>query len=292
MPDKAPPAAPAPRDEKRAPTPSAPGPGQAPDSGEPSRNGGAGEAASSRESTSSREPAAAREPAADQHPSSPTHPGVALAPPDVVPESDVRLHSPSAATPPPAQDTGENLGELPWAYGDGRLVALVRDPVTLFVYWDLSQQQIEQAFEELGPSRAVLRLWNPRQSNELVRETDVRLDARAWYVRELPAGTELRAELWAVGERGSRLLRAARPVRLPPQLPSDQLEAFYLRLELDQPLPRDGVAGSRALSVAPGAPSGWERRMEQRHQGVNRSSSRMPWSATNVRGPDDEEDTQ
>lgn len=235
--------------------------------------------------------AGAAAPAADQHLSEPTHPGVPLAPPDIAPESDVRLHSPAAARPPPHKETGENIGELPWAYGDGRLVALVRDPVTLFVYWDLSQQQIDQGFHDLGPSRAMLRLWNARKANDLVRETDVRLDARAWYVRELPAGTEVRAELWAVGERGSRRLRAARPVRLPPELPSEQLEAFYLRLDLGQPLPRDGVASARALSVVGGAPAAWDRRDQPRHQGVNRSSSRMPWSAIHVPDPkaDDED---
>src|SRR3954464_1557272 len=160
----------------------------------------------------------------DQHPGEPVLPGIALAPPGIVPESDVRVHTPAAAAP--QRDHGhvnEGLGELPWAYGDARLVGLVRDPTTLFVYWDFSQQQIEQAFAGLGPARAVLKLWNARSGNgDLARETDVFLESRGWYVRDLPAGAELRAELWAVGERGARLIRAARPVRLPPAAPSEQ----------------------------------------------------------------------
>jgi hypothetical protein len=202
-----------------------------------------------------------------------------------VPESDVRVHTPAAAAPPhEVPSDSEGLGTLPFAYGDGRLVALIRDPTTVFVYWDLSQHQIDQAFAGLGHAGAVLKLWNARsQDGELVRQTDVHLEARGWYVRELPTGAELRAELWAFGDRGQRLLRAARPVRLPPGQPSDQLEAFYVRLELSAPLPRDGVAGARALEFVAGPPPDWERRAQARHTGVNRSSSRMPWSGEGIR---------
>jgi uncharacterized protein DUF4912 len=227
----------------------------------------------------------------DQHPGEPVHPGVPLAPPGIVPESDVRVHTPAAAAP--QRDHGhvnEGLGELPWAYGDARLVGLVRDPTTLFVYWDFSQQQIEQAFAGLGPARAVLKLWNTRTGNgDLVRETDVFLESRGWYVRDLPAGAELRGELWAVGERGARLIRAARPVRLPPAAPSDQLEAFYLRIPLDQSI-SSGIPGGRPLNYGGAAPAGWERRLQPRSfsgssfGGPYGSSpgGKVPWTPTHL----------
>src|SRR6266481_5100325 len=53
------------------------------------------------------------------HHEAPVHPGVPLAPPGIVPESDVRTHSPSAAMPPREHGFVEELGELPWTYGDG-----------------------------------------------------------------------------------------------------------------------------------------------------------------------------
>ncbi|HYY53077.1 MAG TPA: DUF4912 domain-containing protein [Myxococcales bacterium] len=225
------------------------------------------------------------------HRGEPSHPGVPLAPPGIVPESDVRVHTPAAAAPQPEHGhVNEGLGELPWAYGDARLVGLIRDPSTLFVYWDFSFQQIEQAFMGLGPARAVLKLWNGRNgSGELVRETEVHLDARGWYVRDLPAGVELRPELWAVGERGARLMRAARPIRLPPSIPSDQLETFYLRLVLDQSI-ATGISAGRALNYGGAAPAGWERRLQPRpfsgsSVGGPFGSSpggKLPWSATHV----------
>ena len=154
-----------------------------------------------------------------------------LSPPGIVPESDVRTHSPAAAFPPKEHGFVEELGELPWSYGDGRLVVLIRDPQTIYVYWDLSQQQIEQAFGGLGSARASLKLWNVR-GNELIREAEVHLDARGWYVRELPSALELRVELWALGERGMRLIRSARPVKLPAAAESDEMYALYARLDL------------------------------------------------------------
>src|SRR5438105_12613402 len=115
----------------------------------------------------------------------PAHPGMPLSPPGIVPESDVRVHSPAAAQPHHHQGPfEERLGELPWAYGDGKLVTLLRDPRTIFVYWDLSQQQIEQGFQGLGAAKAMLKLWNSPSGGEFVRELEVHLEARGWYVRE------------------------------------------------------------------------------------------------------------
>ncbi|MCA1826992.1 MAG: DUF4912 domain-containing protein [Myxococcales bacterium] len=220
----------------------------------------------------------------DQHLGEPRHPGVPLAPPGIAPESDVRVHSPASAAPQPSHGhVNEGLGELPWTYGDGRLVSLIRDPNTLYVYWDFSQQQIDQAFHGLGAARAVLKMWSTR--GELTRETEVHLEARGWYLRELPAGIELRAELWAVGEKGARMLRAARPVKLPPAAPSDQLDAFYLKLPLDQPLRDGGLTGGRSLNYGGAAPAGWERRLQPRgfdgssfFGGGGSASGKPPWS--------------
>ena len=72
----------------------------------------------------------------------------------------------------------EELGELPWSYGDGRMVTLLRDPRTIYVYWDLSQGQVDQAFAGLGEARAELRLWSSGQGAELLREIEVQLEAR------------------------------------------------------------------------------------------------------------------
>jgi hypothetical protein len=239
----------------------------------------------------------AGQPPEKEHEGKPTHPGVPLAPPGIAPESDVRLHTPSSAAPQPAHGLVEGLGELPQSYGDGRLVALVRDPSTLWVYWDFSAQQLEQAFAGLGQARALLKIWNTRSAGaDLVRDEEVHLEVRGWYVRNLPPGTELRVELWAVGEKGARMLRSGRPVRLPPAAQSDQLEAFYVEVPLDQSL-REVRASSRPLQYGGSAPPEWDRRLQPRapelpsSHGPHSSShaqlptspgQRLPWSLTHV----------
>jgi hypothetical protein len=189
----------------------------------------------------------------------PSHPRSPLAPTGIAPESDVRTHSPGAASPHGEHPYGqsEGLGELPEGYADGRLVCLVRDPTCAFVYWDLSRSQIESAFGGLGRSRAALKLQSLK--GELLREVEVHLPARGWYLRELAPGSEFRVELWALGESGTRLLRTARAVRLPPAGPSDQLDDHYLHLPMDRPLPGVPLIGGRPRLRAQPAPlPGWD----------------------------------
>ena len=179
---------------------------------------------------------------------SPARPGVPLAPTGIAAESDVRTHSPGAAAAPdnPEEPPGweEHLGLLPLRYGDDRLVCLPRDPHCAFVYWDLSAQLVAQAFDGLLPARAVLKLF--QLSGQLLREVVIDLGMRGYYLRELPAGAEFRVELWASGPNGARLLRSARPVWLPPAIPSDLLDETYLTIPLQSPLSASNLAGGRA----------------------------------------------
>ena len=206
----------------------------------------------------------------------PSHPGVSLSPPGIVPESDVRTHSPAAANPArPRLPFEEDLGELPWGYDDGRLGCLIRDPTTLYVYWDLSRQHIEQAFGGLGSAQALLKLCALR--GEPVREVPIHLDARGWYLRDLQPGSELRLELWALGEQGARLLRSGRPVRLPQAAPSGVRDELYAVLLVGLPLPRDGqISGGSPLDwKAGGEPPLWERRSGSRDFAGSRGSGAM-----------------
>ena len=176
----------------------------------------------------------------------PARPGVPLAPAGIPPESDVRTHSPGAANPNDANEPAgwqENLGWLPLGYGDDRLVCMPRDPTCAYVYWDLSAQLIAQAFEGLLPARALLKLIH--LSGQLMREVEIDLGMRGFYLRELPPGAEFRVELWAAGERGARLLKTARPVWLPPAEPSTLLDEQYLHIWIDAPLSATHFAAGR-----------------------------------------------
>ena len=134
------------------------------------------------------------------HKEHPTHPGVPLAPPGIVPESDVRTHSPAAAVPPREHGLSR-LGELPGRTATDGSCRCRHS--TVYVYWD-PQRQINGR-GGLGSARASLRIFNA--SRDLVRTVEVHLEKRGWYVRELPRP---RAAGRAVDRaRSARLLRAA-----------------------------------------------------------------------------------
>ena len=81
----------------------------------------------------------------------------------------------------------------------------------------------------------------------------------------------------------------ARPA--PARGPSDQLEAFYLRIPLDQSI-IGGISGGRPLNYGGAAPAGWERRLQPRAfsgssvGGPYGSSpgNKLPWSMTYLKG--------
>ena len=52
--------------------------------------------------------------------------------------------------PPAAIDAGE----LPWGYGENRITAIVRDPDSAYVYWEITDEGIAGARKRLGPAGA------------------------------------------------------------------------------------------------------------------------------------------
>ncbi|MGH7439164.1 MAG: DUF4912 domain-containing protein [Polyangiaceae bacterium] len=55
---------------------------------------------------------------------------------------------------PVAGDTDIDQGDLPWSYGEDRVTALVIDPDSAYVYWELTDEALGGARARLGPSGA------------------------------------------------------------------------------------------------------------------------------------------
>jgi hypothetical protein len=169
----------------------------------------------------------------------------------------------------------EGLGELPWTYGDDLLVALPRDPRTLFVYWDQSRATVDAAFDGLPGPRVQLWVFARGAGWERVRVVDVSLEARGWYVHDLEPGRAYRAELHVLGTDGQDRLLPGESVitALPPQGPSPVVDDRFATLPWGVPLPKlmgPGVPGgpfseeARALLARL---SGWDRFGHSRGEG-------------------------
>jgi hypothetical protein len=166
---------------------------------------------------------------------------------------------------PPLHDEG--LGELPWTYGDDLLVAMPRDPRTLFVYWDQARASVDAAFAGVPGAKVQLWVFARGTQWERVRVVEVALEARGWYLHDLEPGRAYRAELHVVGNDGQdRLLPGESiPTALPPQGPSPVVDDRFATLPWGVPLPKlmgPGVPGgpfseeARALLARL---SGWSR---------------------------------
>jgi hypothetical protein len=130
----------------------------------------------------------------------------------------------------------EHLGDLPWGYGDDAFVALPRDPRTLFLYWDFSQDTLARGFE--GFDRPRTQLWVFALGDgawERVRVLEFALEARGFYVHDLPPGRTYRAEIHVVDRAGrERLLASASTAcALPPAGPSSIVDDRFIRIPWD-----------------------------------------------------------
>jgi len=128
----------------------------------------------------------------------------------------------------------EQLGELPSSYADDVLVALPRDPRTLFVYWDHAHETVRQAFQGADSGRAQLWIFALASDGSWrqVCSVDFALESRSYYIHDLDPGGMYRAEIHVVDRHGrDRLLaRPSNETMLPPVGPSPIMDDRFMRI--------------------------------------------------------------
>ncbi len=152
-------------------------------------------------------------------------------------DSDTGARVPEGVARTPEYD--ERLGELPWGYGDDTVIALPRDPRSLFLCWDHADETLRRGFEGLDHPRVQLWLFAGSGAGwERVRVQEVALESRGTYVHDLEPGRSYRAELHAVDRAGRERLVGppSNEIALPPTGPSRVIDDRFLRLPWDQPL--------------------------------------------------------
>jgi hypothetical protein len=140
------------------------------------------------------------------------------------------------ASPPPNQVFHEeHLGELPEAYGTGRLFLTARDPHWLYAYWDLSWQQMADSRGQASDGRLLLRVYE-KNHGDPIQVLTLAHDSRNWYIPVNKAATTYHAELGYWRHDGQfHVINRSREATTPPDAVSPDTTARFVTIPIDIP---------------------------------------------------------
>jgi hypothetical protein len=138
------------------------------------------------------------------------------------------------APPPPTQVFHEeHLGELPDAYGTGRLFLTARDPHWLYAYWDLSWQQMADYRGQSSDGRLLLRVFE-KNHRDAIQELTLQHDSRNWYIPVNKAATTYSAQLGFWRHDGNfHVISHSREATTPPDSVSLDTTARFVTIPID-----------------------------------------------------------
>ena len=134
--------------------------------------------------------------------------------------------------------------KLPGGYAKDRIVAMVRDPYWLHVYWELTRQSIERTEATLGQqwysAKPILRLMGvdsseaPGVSESVIRDIPIHGGVNNWYIDVDDPPHSYRVDIGFLSAKG-RFITLARSnvVRTPEAGMSDQLDEHWLSVKRD-----------------------------------------------------------
>lgn len=144
------------------------------------------------------------------------------------------------STPVPLAQPELVIPDLPWAYEDDRLVLLVRDPRTLYAYWDCHPDTVKAARAEVPDGAMVLRLLLVGGSDrKVLREFPVDVNGLSFYLYDLEPNHDYRVELALRSPGGADrlVLKPSNVVTVPSNQPSAWIEDRLAAIPLEIPLP-------------------------------------------------------
>jgi uncharacterized protein len=132
----------------------------------------------------------------------------------------------------------ERVFDIPQQYGDNKIVLMVRDPWTVFSYWEIRtdiEDGVRSSIIEKGlrPVKSVIRVYevtgNGSEVNfNPVNEFELRGWASSWYIHVDEPGREWIVDIGIVADNGEffRLARSNR-VKTPPNSMSETCEGEW-----------------------------------------------------------------
>ncbi len=124
------------------------------------------------------------------------------------------------------------LGELPEAYGTGRLFFAARDPHWIYAYWDYNGQQMEEMRRTARHGELKLRVLEGKDSQApLQQEITLNPSARNWFIHVGKANSDYCAEFGYYDPEGRFVVASrSKPTHTPPDQPSERTDARFVTI--------------------------------------------------------------
>lgn len=132
------------------------------------------------------------------------------------------------APSPVAVHPSGGAGELPEAYGTGRVFAAARDPHWLYVSWDFSAEQQSQYNALSRDGHLVVKVFARGEGDVSVPDVHVHPESRNWFVHVPHAETLYRAEVGFYDKAGIwKITATSQSTFTPPETPSPDVSATF-----------------------------------------------------------------
>jgi len=130
---------------------------------------------------------------------------------------------------------GEDLGELPEAYGTGRLMLAARDPHWLYAHWDFTQEQIRKFNRASRDGHLLVRVLANAADGKLVNEIHVHPESRNWFLHVGRSEATFVAELGYYAKKTGKWvsLGVSRPATTPPDTMSDDTSVRFATIPVE-----------------------------------------------------------
>lgn len=127
-------------------------------------------------------------------------------------------------------------GELPEAYGTGRLLLTARDPHWLYAHWDFTGAEMKKHNALSADGHLVLRIFKNSPAGKPCQEDHVHPESRNWFAHVTEAGTRYQAELGYYAAAGRWVsLAISRPTLAPPDALSGDTSVRFATIPVEVP---------------------------------------------------------
>lgn len=129
--------------------------------------------------------------------------------------------------------------DFPHAYGDNRIVLLVRDPHWLHAYWEITENKYREVSGMLGKdfsgSREILRVHNTSENPWKSFDITVSYGSRNWYINVPDANSTYVVDIGFLAPDGRFLVTArSNAVTTPRDGPSDIIDEEWMLVDFDR----------------------------------------------------------